>query len=154
MRGKRAPKRIVEPDYNYKSKVVSKLIQLVMQDGKKSLAEKIVYNFIAALHEDQREARKIFEDAVKNVMPEVEVRSRRVGGANYQIPIPLKHERAEALALRWIVETARNAKGKTIEQRLLNEVKLANNNEGSAMKKKQDTHKMAEANRAFAHLKW
>ena len=154
MRGKRAPKRIVEPDYNYKSKVVSKLIQLVMQDGKKSLAEKIVYNFIAALHEDQREARKIFEDAVKNVMPEVEVRSRRVGGANYQIPIPLKHERAEALALRWIVESARNAKGKTIEQRLLNEVKLANNNEGSAMKKKQDTHKMAEANRAFAHLKW
>ena len=134
MRGKRAPKRIVEPDYNYK--------------------EKIVYNFIAALHEDQREARKIFEDAVKNVMPEVEVRSRRVGGANYQIPIPLKHERAEALALRWIVESARNAKGKTIEQRLLNEVKLANNNEGSAMKKKQDTHKMAEANRAFAHLKW
>ena len=154
MRGKRAPKRIVEPDYNYKSKVVSKLIQLVMQDGKKSLAEKNVYNFIAALHEDQREARKIFEDAVKNVMPEVEVRSRRVGGANYQIPIPLKHERAEALALRWIVESARNAKGKTIEQRLLNEVKLANNNEGSAMKKKQDTHKMAEANRAFAHLKW
>lgn len=154
MRGKRAPKRIVEPDYNYKSKVVSKLIQLVMLDGKKALAERIVYNFIAALHEDQREARRIFEDAVKNVMPEVEVRSRRVGGANYQIPIPLKHERAEALALRWIVEAARAAKGKTIEQRLLNEVKLASNNEGSAMKKKQDTHKMAEANRAFAHLKW
>lgn len=154
MRGKRAIKRIVEPDFHYKSKVVSKLIQLVMESGKKSLAEKIVYGFIARLNEDQREARRIFEDAVKNVMPQVEVRSRRVGGANYQIPVPLKHERSEALALRWIVEAARNAKGKTIEQRLLDEVNLAFKNEGSAMKKKLDTHKMAEANRAFAHLKW
>lgn len=154
MRGKRAIKRIVEPDFHYKSKVVSKLIQLVMESGKKSLAEKIVYGFIARLNEDQREARRIFEDAVKNVMPQVEVRSRRVGGANYQIPVPLKHERSEALALRWIVEAARSAKGKTIEQRLLDEVNLAFKNEGSAMKKKLDTHKMAEANRAFAHLKW
>lgn len=154
MRGKRAPKRIIEPDYQYKSKVVSKLIQLVMQDGKKTLAERIVYEFIARLHEDQREARKIFEDAVKNVMPQVEVKSRRVGGANYQIPIPLKHERSEALALRWIVEAARAAKGKSFEDRLFNEITLAAKNEGNAIKKKLDTHKMAEANRAFAHLKW
>jgi small subunit ribosomal protein S7 len=154
MRGKRAIKRIVEPDFHYKSKVVSKLIQLVMQSGKKGLAEKIVYGFIARLNEDQREARRIFEDAVKNVMPQVEVRSRRVGGANYQIPVPLKHERSEALALRWIIEAARNAKGKTIEQRLLDEVNLAFKNEGTAIRKKVDTHKMAEANRAFAHLKW
>ena len=154
MRGKRAIKRIVEPDYQYKSKVVSKLVQLVMLDGKKSLAEKIVYGFIQKLDEDQREARRIFEEAVKNVMPQVEVRSRRVGGANYQIPVPLKHERSEALALRWIIEAARNAKGRTIEQRLHDEVKLASKNEGSAIKKKLDTHKMAEANRAFAHLKW
>jgi small subunit ribosomal protein S7 len=154
MRGKRAPKRPVEPDFQYKSKVVSKLIQLVMQSGKKSIAEKIVYGFIEKLDADQRESRRIFEEAVKNVMPQVEVRSRRVGGANYQIPIPLKHERAEALALRWIVEAARAAKGKTIEERLLEEVKLASKNEGTAIRKKLDTHKMAEANRAFAHLKW
>ena len=154
MRGKRAPKRIIEPDYQYKSKVVSKLIQLVMQDGKKTLAEKIVYNFIGRLNEDQREARNMFEVAVKNVMPQVEVKSRRVGGANYQIPIPLKHERSEALALRWIVDSARSAKGKSFEERLFDEVSLAFKNEGNAIKKKLDTHKMAEANRAFAHLKW
>ncbi len=155
MRGKRAPKRPLEPDFLYKSKVVSKIVRMIMLDGKKSVAEKIVYGFMKKIsEEDQKEARRYFEEAIKNVMPEVEVRSRRVGGANYQIPMPLKHERSETLALRWIIDAARSAKGKDSIESFFNEVKLAYQNEGSAIKKKQDTHKMAEANRAFAHLKW
>ena len=155
MRGKRAIKKVIEPDMVYKSKVVSKMIQMVMMHGKKTIAEKIVYGFMSKISaEDQKEARRYFEEAVKNVMPEVEVRSRRVGGANYQIPMPLKHERAETLALRWIIDSARAAKGADSIQRFYNEIKLAYQNEGGAIKKKIDTHKMAEANKAFAHLKW
>jgi small subunit ribosomal protein S7 len=154
MRGKTETRKPVEPDSVYKSKIVAKMIQMVMERGKKNIAEKIVYGFMAKFNEDQKEARKYFEDAVKNVMPEVEVRSRRVGGANYQIPMPLKHERAETLALRWIVDAARSMKGKPSVEKYFEQIQMAHKGEGSAVKKKEDTHRMADANKAFAHLKW
>lgn len=153
-RGKITNKNPKLPDNVYKSKVVTKLINMVMLHGKKTLAESIVYTMMEGLNEDKKTARTMFEDAVKNVMPDVEVRTRRVGGANYQIPVPLKHGRAETLALRWIVDSSRSKKGKAMEERLLDEVKLAYEKEGSAMKKKEETHKMANANRAFAHFRW
>lgn len=148
-------KRIREPDQKYKSAVISKMINMVMYDGKKSTAEQIVYTAIEELNpEDSKEARKYFEDAIRNVMPQMEVRSRRVGGANYQIPVPVKHDRAETLALRWLVDSARNKKGRPMSKRLSDEIKLAYNNEGEAIMKKVNTHKMADANKAFAHFKW
>ena len=153
-RGKKAIIREVLPDSKYKSKVVTKLINMIMYDGKKSIARGIVYGMMDAIHEDSKESRKTLEDAVKNAQPEFEVRSRRVGGANYQIPIPLKHNRAETLALRWIIDSSRAAKGQPMHKKLANEIKAASKNEGSAIKKKMDTHKMAEANRAFAHFAW
>lgn len=142
------------PDDVYKSRVLTKLINMVMLHGKKKVAETIVYGMMEGLSEDKKTARTIFEDAVKNVMPEVEVRTRRVGGANYQIPIPVKHGRAETLSLRWIVEASRAKSGKSMKERLLEEIKLAYAKEGSAIRKKEETHKMAEANKAFAHFKW
>ena len=153
-RGKKAPDRNLQPDSKYKSKVVSKLINMVMYDGKKSIAREIVYKMMDSIDEDPKESRRLFEDAVKNVMPEVEVRSRRVGGANYQIPIPLKHNRAETLALRWIIDSSRAAKGQPMHKKLSSEIKLAIRGEGASMKKRIDTHKMADANRAFAHFAW
>jgi len=142
------------PDNVYKSRVITKLINMVMLHGKKTLAESIVYKMMEGLSEDKKESRNIFEEAIKNIMPEVEVRTRRVGGANYQIPIPLKHGRAETLSLRWLIEVSRAKKSKSMEERLLDEVKLAYAKEGTAMKKKLDTHKMANANKAFAHFRW
>ena len=153
-RGKITKRDQKAPDDIYKSRVVTKLINMVMWNGKKKLAERIVYGMLAGLSEDKKTARAMFEEAVRNVMPDVEVRSRRVGGANYQIPIPLKHGRAETLSLRWIVEASRAKKGKPMQERLLEEVKLAYAKEGAAIKKKEDTHRMANANKAFAHFKW
>lgn len=153
-RGKKAPVRNLQPDTKYKSKVVSKLINMIMYDGKKSIAKEIVYQMMNLLDADAKESRRILEEAVKNVMPEFEVRSRRVGGANYQIPIPLKHNRSETLALRWIIDSSRAAKGQPMKKRLADEIRAAQQNEGSAMKKRADTHKMADANRAFAHFAW
>jgi small subunit ribosomal protein S7 len=148
-------KFIKEPDFKYKSSVVTKFINMVMLDGKKSIARDIVYETIENLEkEDIKEARKYFEDAIKNVMPQIEVRTRRVGGANYQIPIPVKHDRSETLAIRWILDSARNKKGKPMVERLTNEIKLAFKNEGEAIQKKVNTHKMADANKAFAHFRW
>lgn len=152
MRGKKAKKRILNPDSVYKSKVVNRMISLVMLHGKKSLAESIVYGAIDKLNEDKKEAIRIFEQAVKNVMPEQEVRSRRVGGATYQVPMPLKHDRAEYLAVRWLVDSARSKKGKTMVERLYEELNNANQGTGESIKKRDDTHRMAEANRAFAHF--
>lgn len=152
MRTKKAKKRIVQPDLVYKSRVVERLIVSVMYSGKKILAQKIVYDSIKKLNEDSKEALKMFEQAVKNVMPTLEVRSRRVGGATYQVPMPLKHDRAEALAMRWIVSAARGKKGKTMSISLYEELKNAFDGSGDAIRKKEDTHKMAEANRAFAHF--
>ena len=153
-RGKKIKIRNLEPDTKYKSKVVAKLINMVMMSGKKSVAKSIVYGMLDELNEDQKESRRIFEEAIKNIMPEFEVRSRRVGGANYQIPMPLKHPRAEALALRWLIDASRSAKGVPMHKKLLNEIRLASKNEGNSIKKKLDTHRMAEANKAFAHFAW
>ncbi|HLD50810.1 30S ribosomal protein S7 [candidate division WWE3 bacterium RIFOXYC1_FULL_40_10] len=152
MRGKKAKKRQVIPDQIFKSRVVSKMISIVMQRGQKATAESIVYGAIDKLAEDRKDAIKKFEDAIKNVIPLQEVRSRRVGGATYQVPVPVKHERAEGLALRWLVGSARSKKGKTMEVKLFNELNMALDGTGDAVKKRDDTHKMADANRAFAHF--
>ena len=153
-RGKQANKIQRSPDPIYKSKVISKVVNMVMLDGKKSIAKTIINSMMDGLSEDKKESRKLFEDAVKNVMPNVEVRGKRIGGANYQIPVPLKHDRAETLALRWIIQVARNKKGKPMWEKLMDEIKLACNKEGGAMKKRIDTHRMADANKAFSHFKW
>lgn len=153
-RGRVIKKEPKVPDPFYKSRVVTKLINMIMVDGKKSLAKNIVYNMLADLSEDKKEARQYFEGAVKSVMPNIEVRSRRVGGANYQIPVPVKHDRSETLALRWIIDAARAKKGKSMAQKLTEEIKQAYVREGTAIKKRSNMHKMAEANRAFAHFRW
>ncbi len=152
MRGKRAKKRPIIPDPIYKSKIVSRTINVVMERGKKSLAREIVYDAIKKLSEDEKEGLKIFEQAIKNVMPRQEVRSKRVGGATYQVPMPLKHDRAEALAIRWVVGAAKSKKGKPMVDRLYEVLNDSYQNMGDAVKKRDDVHKMAEANRAFAHF--
>jgi len=152
MRGKRSKKRPIMPDPIYKSKIVSRTINVVMSRGKKSIARDIVYESIGKLNEDEKEALKIFEQAVKNVMPQQEVRSKRVGGATYQVPMPLKHDRAEALAIKWIVDAAKSKKGKTMIERLYEVLRDSHQGIGDAIKKRDDVHRMAEANRAFAHF--
>jgi small subunit ribosomal protein S7 len=153
MRGKRAPRRQIAPDPRYQSVDVAKFVNYVMERGKKIAAQKIVYGMLEAVGEQTKQnPLEVFEAAVKNVSPVVEVRSRRVGGANYQIPIPVRSERRLMLAYRWLIEAARSAKGRPMRQKLAAEVLAAANNEGAAIKKKQDVHRMAEANRAFAHF--
>jgi len=153
MRSKKAKKRPIQTDQIYKSRVVSRLIQRLMMHGKKSLAESTVYKAMEKLSPDKKEALAMFEQAVKNVMPMQEVRSRRVGGATYQIPMPVKHERSETLAVRWVSMASRARKGKPMNQKLFEELKDAYSGVGNAVKKKDDTHKMAEANRAFSHFR-
>ncbi|MBU1132899.1 MAG: 30S ribosomal protein S7 [Patescibacteria group bacterium] len=152
MRGRRAKKRLIIPDAVHKSRVVTRTINVVMEEGKKSIAQNIVYDAIEKLSEDPKEALKVFEEAIKNIMPQQEVRSRRVGGATYQVPMPLKHDRSEALAIRWVVGAAKSKSGKPMADRLYDELKNAHQGIGDSIKKKEDTHKMAEANRAFAHF--
>lgn len=152
MRSKRARKKSIQPDSIHKSRVVTRMINSTMKWGKKSVAEKIVYTALDRLSEDKKEALRMFEQAVKNVMPQQEVRSRRVGGATYQVPMPVKHDRSEALAVRWIIKAARNKKGLDMENALFQELKNACEGTGDSIKKKEDTHKMAEANRAFSHF--
>ncbi|MFA6909079.1 MAG: 30S ribosomal protein S7 [Patescibacteria group bacterium] len=153
MRGKRAPKRIIAPDWKYQSPIVGKLINHVMRKGKKSIAERVVYGAFAIIEEkSKKNPMDIFDQALKNVSPVVEVRSRRIGGANYQIPIEVTSERKLALAFRWILTAARTKKGKAMREKLAHELLGAANNEGDAVKKKEDVHRMAEANRAFAHF--
>lgn len=152
MRSGRAKKRPIEPDPILKSKVVTRMVNVLMLDGKKSLAENIIYTSIQNLNEDRKEGLKMFEEAVRNVMPNQEVRSRRVGGATYQVPYPLKHDRAEALAVRWLVGAARNKKGTDMIERLTRELKDAYEGVGDAIRKRDETHKTAESNRAFAHF--
>src|SRR5688572_23804677 len=125
MRGKKVKKRIIQPDAVFKSRVVERMINTVMLDGKKSIARKVVYDTLATLAEDRKESLRMFEQAVKNVMPAQEVRSKRVGGATYQVPVPLKHDRAEALAMRWLVGSARKKSGKPMIARLTDEFKNA-----------------------------
>jgi small subunit ribosomal protein S7 len=152
MRGKKVVKRQVESDVIYKSKLVNRMINMVMLSGEKAVARNIVYGALEKLAEDRKEATTIFEDAIKNVMPVQEVRSRRVGGATYQVPMPVRHDRAESLAIRWIIDSARGKKGKPMVAKLFEELKNAKDGTGAAVKKRDDTHRMAEANRAFAHF--
>ncbi|EKE25318.1 MAG: hypothetical protein ACD_5C00210G0001 [uncultured bacterium] len=153
MRGKSAPIRNILPDYKYGNVLVSKLVNYVMKDGKKSTAEKVVYDALEIMaKKSKKDAMEVFDEAMKNVMPSVEVRSRRVGGANYQIPMPVRAERRIALAYRWILESARAKKGKPMAQKLAAELLAAAAGEGDAVKKKLDVQRMAEANKAFAHF--
>ena len=149
------PKRDVLPDPVYKSKVVTKFINKVMLSGKKGVAEKVVYDAFDIIKEKTgKDPMEVFETALKNVMPVLEVRARRVGGANYQVPVEVRPERQTTLALRWLVSYSRLRNEHTMDERLANELIDASNNTGSAVKKREDVHRMAEANRAFAHYRF
>lgn len=153
MRGKRAPKREIAPDIKYSNVLVAKFINYVMHSGKKSIAQKVVYGAFDIIQEKtKKEPVEVFEEAVKNTGPTVETRSRRVGGANYQVPMPVSGERKNSLAFRWILGAARAKKGKPMAEKLAEELMLAIQNQGDAIKKKMDVARMAEANRAFAHF--
>lgn len=154
-RRREAEKRELLPDPKYNSKLVSRLITVLLKDGKKSTAERICYGAFDILREKTgTDALKAFKTAVDNVKPVLEVKPRRVGGATYQVPVEVRPQRKMALALRWIVGYARDRKEKTMRERLGGELLDAFNNTGSSIKKKEDTHRMAEANRAFAHYRW
>ena len=155
MRKRRATKRDVLPDALYKSKVVTKLINQIMKDGKKGTAQRIVYDAFEIIKEKTKEEpMNIFEKAMENIKPALEVKSRRVGGANYQVPVEVKADRAQALAFRWLAQYARLRSGHSMAENLANEIIDASNGIGASVKKKEDTHKMAEANKAFAHYRW
>ena len=148
-------KRDVLPDPIYNSKLVTKLINKLMLDGKRVTAQRILYSAFDLIKEKSgRDAMEVFEEALNNIMPVLEVRARRVGGSNYQVPVEVRAERRITLGLRWLVNYSRLRGEKTMEQRLANEILDAANNTGSAVKKREDTHKMAEANKAFAHYRW
>ncbi len=151
----RAQKREIIPDPKYTDLIVTKFMNAVMRDGKKSVAEGIVYGAFDRIEEKAKsDPLQLFHDALKNVMPSVEVRSRRVGGATYQVPVEVRPERRQALAIRWIITAARNRNENTMVERLSGELLDAANNRGTSVKKREDTHKMAEANRAFSHYRW
>jgi small subunit ribosomal protein S7 len=161
MRGKPATKRKIKPDIKYNSTLVSKLINYIMKDGRKSTAEKIVYDCFEEIEAKIKSGKieskyedglAVFDQAVKNVTPQLEVRGRRIGGGNYQIPYPVRGDRRHFLSLHWIITAASNKKGKRMASKLAEELIAALNNEGDAMKKKTDVHRMAESNRAFAHF--
>jgi len=156
MRRRRAKKRELIPDPKYKSKLVAKFVNMVMTRGKKSTAEKIVYSCFDILKEktSQKEPLEVFQKALDNARPLLEVKPRRVGGATYQVPIEVKAERGTSIAMMWIRDFARTKKGRPMEQKLADEVFDAYNNQGAAIKKREDTHKMAESNKAFSHYRW
>jgi len=148
-------KRDVLADPKYNDKVVTKLINSIMLDGKKGVAQKIVYNAFDRIEEKTgKPALEVFEQAMQNVMPQLEVKARRVGGATYQVPIEVRPDRRQALGLRWLTLFSRNRSEKTMEERLANEIMDAANNTGSAVKRKEDMHKMADANKAFSHYRF
>ena len=148
-------KRDVLPDPIYNSKIVTKLINNIMLDGKKTVAQKIVYDAFEIVKEkENKDALEVFETALSNIKPVLEVKARRVGGATYQVPIEIREERRQTLGLRWLVTYARNRHEKTMAEKLAGEIIDAINGNGGAFKKKEDTHRMAEANKAFAHYKW
>lgn len=149
------PKRDVLPDPIYNSKLVTRLINRIMIDGKRGVAQRILYEAFDIIRERTgKDPMEVFEQALKNVMPVLEVKARRVGGANYQVPVEVKPDRRTSLGLRWLVQYARLRGEKTMEERLAAEIIDASNNTGTAVKKREDTHKMAEANKAFAHYRW
>ncbi|RMG68828.1 MAG: 30S ribosomal protein S7 [Calditrichaeota bacterium] len=155
MRRRRAPEREVLPDPKYNSVLVSKFINGLMLKGKKSKAEKIFYGAMDIIEAKmKKDPLEVFQKAVENVAPILEVRSRRVGGATYQVPVEVREKRRRSLAIRWLVQYARQRSEKTMAERLANELMAAYKGEGSAVKKKEDTHRMAEANKAFAHFRW
>lgn len=148
-------RRDVLPDPIYNSKLVTRLINRIMIDGKRGVAQKILYKSFEIVKErTNQDPMEVFEQALKNLMPVLEVKARRVGGANYQVPVEVRPERRTALGLRWLVNYSRLRNEKTMEERLANEIMDAANNTGAAVKKREDVHKMAEANRAFAHYRW
>ena len=149
------PKREILPDPMYNSVLVTKLVNSIMLDGKKGVAEKAVYGAFNIIAEKSgKDALEVYEEALKNVMPVLEVKARRVGGANYQVPVEVRVDRRQTLGIRWIVMFARKRGERTMELKIAGELMDAANNTGGAVKKKEDTHKMAEANRAFAHYRW
>ena len=154
-RKKSAPKKIPIVDPKFKSVVIPKLINSIMYDGKKTTAEKIVYDALNKIKSKSKEEPiNVFNDAINNIRPTVEVRSRRVGGATYQVPVEVRPKRSQALAIRWLIDATRKRKDKTMSDKLFNEIFDAYNKKGSSIKKKEDTHKMAESNKAFAHFRW
>ena len=149
------PKREVLPDPMYKSVLVTKLVNSIMLDGKKGVAQKVVYDAFALIEEKTgRAPLEVFTDAMENIMPAVELKARRVGGSTYQVPIEVRPERRQTLGLRWLTAYSRNRSENTMKERLAAEILDAANNTGSSVKKREDTHKMADANKAFAHFRW
>ena len=154
-RRKKVNKRELELDPRYKDTTISKFLNIIMLDGKKTTAEKILYSILEKISKEKKmDAIKFFHDVLNNVKPRVEVRSRRVGGATYQVPIEVKSDRSQALAIRWIIDSARKRGGKNMTTKLYQEFLDAHQNKGGAVKKREDTHKMADANKAFAHFRW
>ena len=154
-RKKTQPKKVVTPDPIFNSTIIPKLINSIMYDGKKVVAEKIVYEAIEKIKSKTKEEPiNVFNEAINNIKPTVEVRSRRVGGATYQVPVEVKSKRAQALAIRWLVDASRKRKDKQMSDKIFNELYDAYEKKGSAVKKRQDVHKMAESNKAFAHFRW
>ena len=150
-----AEKREINPDAKFGNLVISKFMNSIMYEGKKSVAETIVYGALDTIESKAKtDPLKVFEQALDNVMPSIEVRSRRVGGATYQVPVEVRNERRQALAIRWLIAAARGRNENTMQERLSGELLDAANNRGTAVKKREDTHKMAEANRAFSHYRW
>ncbi|NQT32080.1 MAG: 30S ribosomal protein S7 [Candidatus Omnitrophica bacterium] len=156
MRRRRAEKRESSPDPKYNSQLLGKFMNMVMERGKKSISEKIVYGALDIIKEQikDKDPLEVFKQALENARPLLEVKSRRIGGATYQVPLEVKMDRGQFIAMRWIRDFARNQKGKPMRVKLAEELMNAYKREGMAMKKREDTHKMAEANKAFAHFKW
>lgn len=155
MRKKRNIKRDIKPDFKFGSVLVSQFMNKLMFSGEKRVAEKILYETFENIEKKEKKpALEVFEAAIKNVSPQLEVKSRRIGGANYQVPREVRGERKLALAIRWIITAARAGKGKSMAKKLTEEIILASKNEGAAIKKRNDTHRMADANKAFAHFSW
>ncbi len=154
-RRSRATKRKIAPDAKYGNQLISMFVNKLMRDGRKSLAERIMYSALDEIEEkEKRDPVEVFEQAVQNATPVVEVKPRRVGGATYQVPVDIRAERRMALALRWLLQSARARRGRTMSERLAAELIEAASNQGVTIKRKADTHRMAEANRAFAHYRW
>ena len=154
-RRRAAEKRVVIPDHKYKDIILTKFMNRIMDDGKKSVSEKIVYGaFDIVSKKTDKTPIEFFHEALNNVKPALEVRSRRVGGATYQVPVEVKSKRAQALAIRWLVESARKRKDKHMADKIFNELYDAYEKKGAAVKKREDVHKMAESNKAFAHFRW
>ena len=154
-RRKKINKRELESDPRYKDTTISKFVNIIMLDGKKTTAETILYSILEKISKEKKmDEIKFFHDVLNNVKPRVEVRSRRVGGATYQVPMEVKSDRSQALAIRWIIDSARKRGGKNMTMKLYQEFLDAHQNKGGAVKKREDTHRMADANKAFAHFRW